>query len=83
MFLSGFGILGLDPVEANGGTILQFLDAGGGHCFGLTKTLTELLLVFGGVAVTVFVRVTIGTNHHRVWPIIPLISPGIVVVPIH
>lgn len=80
MFLSGFGILGLDPVEANGGTILQFLDAGGGHCFGLTKTLTELLLVFGGVVVAVFV---IGTNHHRVWPIIPLISPGIVVVPIH
>ncbi|RDX69390.1 hypothetical protein CR513_51505, partial [Mucuna pruriens] len=60
MFVGGFGILGLDPVKANGGTILQLLHAGGGHCFGLVKTLPELLLVFGCAAVALFV----GTNRH-------------------
>lgn len=35
MFLGGFVILGLDPLEANGGTLLQLLDASGGHCLGL------------------------------------------------
>jgi len=76
----GFGILGLDPLKANGSTILQLLHTGGGHCFGLAKTLSELLLVFGGVVAAVFIA---GTNRHRIRTIVPLISPGIVVVPIH
>ena len=73
MFLGGFGILGLDPVEASGGTILQLLHASGGHCFGLAKTLPKLLLVFGGAA-TVALLVGV-TNRRRVWPIVPLVSP--------
>jgi len=80
VFVSGFGILGLDPVKANGCTILQLLHTGGGHCFGLAKTLSQLLLVFGAIVVALSI---VGTNRHRVWSIIPLISPGSVVVPFH
>jgi len=35
MFLGGFVILGLDPLEANGGTLLQLLDARRCNCLGL------------------------------------------------
>lgn len=80
MFVGGFGILGLDPVKANGSTILQLLHTGGGDCFGLAKTLSDLLLVLGCLVVAVLIA---GTNRHRIRSIIPLISPGIVVAPIH
>nr|ACU16145.1 unknown [Glycine max] len=61
MFLGSFVVLGLDPLEANGGTLLQLLDASGSHCPGLAEGVILFLRFVG--------------DSHWVRPVIPLVSP--------
>jgi len=63
MFLSGFVVLGLYPLEANGGTLLQLLDAVGCHCLRLPESVVVAFLL-GFIGPTHWIR-----------PIIPLVSP--------
>lgn len=72
MFLGSLLILVFNPSEANRGSFFHLLDPSWSNLFRLSKSFSNLLLVFGcRIAAAVLAMII----HGRIWVVVPLISP--------
>lgn len=78
MFLGSLLTLVFNPIEANRGSFLHLLDPSWSNLFRLSKSFSNLLLVFGcriTAASAADAAVLAMIIHGRIWVVVPLISP--------